>query len=311
MSVTNIAGTITTGSSPRALWPGVREWFGLEYDKLEKFYDKLYDVRGSEKAYEISVEETGFGLAPIKPEGEPVRFDSAKSLGDILTRNIAYALGFTITREAIDDNLYRDQDAKYSKALARSMMATKEYKGALKFANNDSVADGQALFSTAHPTIASGTVGTQSNLLATQSQLSLAAVEDVLIMIDEMKDARGLPIKAKARGLVVAPKNKFNAMVITNSFLNPDVSGSNAVNPLYGFFKDGTISNPYLAGLNDDLWFVKTDIDDAFVHYVRKPLELSRENEFDTENLKVKAYERYSYALNNWRGAVAGYVDGQ
>lgn len=308
MSVTNIGGTITTGSSPRALWPGVRTWFGLEYDKLEKFYDKLYDVRGSEKAYEIAAEETGFGLAPMKPEGESVKFDSAKSLGDILTRNIAYALGFTITREAIDDNLYRDQDSAYSKALARSMMATKEYKGAMKFANNDSVADGQALFSTAHPVIASGTAGTQANLLSTPAALSMAAVEDVLILIDEMKDARGLPIKAKGTTLVVAPKNKFKAMQVTNSFLNPDTPASNIVNPLYGFFKNGTVSNPYFAGLNDDLWFVKTDVDDAFVHYVRKPLELSRDNEFDTENLKVKAYERYSYGFNNWRGAVAGKV---
>ena len=304
MTANNIAGTITTGSSPRALWPGVQEWFGLEYDKLEKFYDKLYDVRGSEKAYEISVEETGFGLAPVKPEGESTRYDSAKSLSDIMTRNIAYSLGFVITREAIDDNLYRDQDRVYSKALARSMMATKEYKGALKFANNDTVADGQALFSTAHPVIG----GTQANLFGTQAALSLAAVEDALIMIDEMKDARGLPIKAKATGIVVAPKNKFKAMVVTNSFLNPDTTGSNAVNPLFGYFKDGTISNPYLAGANDDMWFVKTDIDNAFVHYVRKPLELSRDNEFDTENLKVKAYERYSYALNNWRGAVAGKI---
>lgn len=304
MAVTNIAGTITTGSSPRALWPGVKEWFGLEYDKLEKFYDKLYDVRGSEKAYEISVEETGFGLAPMKPEGESTHYDSAKSLGDIMTRNIAYSLGFIITREAIDDNLYRDQDRTYSKALARSMMATKEYKGALKFANNDTVADGQALFSTAHPVVG----GTQANLFSTQAALSLAAVEDALIMIDEMKDARGLPIKAKATGLVVAPKNKFNAMVVTNSFLNPDTTGSNAVNPLYGYFKDGTISNPYLAGVNDDIWYVKTDVDNAFVHYVRKPLELSRDNEFDSENLKVKAYERYSYALNDWRGAVAGKI---
>lgn len=304
MTVTNLAGTITTGSSPRSLWPGVKEWFGLEYDSLEKFYDKLYDVRGSERAYEISVEETGFGLAPMKPEGESTHYDSAKTLSDIMTRNIAYSLGFVITREAIDDNLYRDQDRKYSKALARSMMATKEYKAALKFANNDTVADGQALFSNAHPVVG----GTQSNILATPAALSLVAVEDALIMIDEMKDSRGLPIKAKATGLVVAPKNKFKAMVITNSFLNPDVAASNAVNPLFDYFKDGTVSNPYFAGLNDDLWFVKTDVDNAFVHYVRKPLELSRDNEFDTENLKVKAYERYSYAFNDWRGAVAGQV---
>lgn len=304
MSLENIAGTINTGSSPRALWPGVKTWFGMEYDEHEAFYRKLYDVTTSDKAYEISVEESGFGLAPTKPEGEPVKYDSAKTLGDIKTRNIAYALGFVITREAIDDNLYRDQVQKYSRALAKSMMATKEYKGAMKFANNDVVADGQPLFSANHGIIQ----GSQSNILATPAALSLASVEDVLTMIAEAKDNRGKPIKLGAKGLVVAPANYFRALEITNSFLNPDVAGSNAANPLFDYFKDGTVSNPYFAGYNDALWFVKTDADNAFVHYVRKALELSRDDEFDTENLKVKAYERYSYALNDWRGAFAGQI---
>ena len=223
-------------------------------------------------------------------------------MADVPTKNIAYALGFVITREAIDDNQYDDQIRKYTKALARSMTATKETKAALKFANNDVTADKVSLFSTAHTAVN----GTQSNLLATQSQLSLAAVEDVLIMIDEAKDNRGLPVKLAPRGLVVAPKNKFTAMTITNSFLNPDVNGSNQVNPLFDFFKEGTVSNPYFAGIADDLWFVRTDADDAFLHYIRKPIEISRDNEFDTENLKVKAYERYSFGLIDWRGAFAG-----
>lgn len=304
MTVQNIAGTINTGSSPRALWPGVKSWWGLNYNEQEAYYRKLYDLKDSDKAYEISVEESGFGLAPIKPEGESVKYDSAKSLGDIKTRNVAYALGYVITREAIDDNLYDDQIEKYTRALAKSMMATKEYKGALKFANNDTVADGQALFSTSHGVIP----GSQSNLLSTQAALSLASVQDVLIMIDEAKDNRGKPIKLEAQGLVVAPKNKFRAYTITNSFLNPDTTGSNAANPLFDYFKNGTVSNSYFSGYNDDIWFVKTDADDAFVHYVRKPIEISRDEEFDTENLKVKAYERYSFAFNDFRGAYAGHV---
>ena len=305
MTLQNIAGTINTGSSPRALWPGVKTWFGMEYDEHDAYYRKLYDITSSDKAYEISVEESGFGLAPIKPEGESVRYDSAKSLGDIKTHNIAYALGFVITREAIDDNQYHDQVQRYSRALAKSMMATKEYKGALKFANNDTVADGQSLFSSSH-----GIVGgaNQSNILATPAALSLSSVEDVLVMIAEAKDNRGKPIHLKAKGIVVAPKNFFRAKEITNSFLNPDTPGSNAVNPLFEFFPDGTVSNPYFAGYNDDLWFVKTDADNAFVHYVRKPLELSRDDEFDSENLKVKAYERYSFGFNDWPGAYAGKI---
>ena len=304
MTIQNIAGTINTGSSPRALWPGVKTWFGMEYDEHDAFYRKLYDVTSSDKAFELVVEESGFGLAPIKPEGEAVRYDSAKSLGDIKTRKIAYALGFVITREAIDDNLYHDQVQKYSRALAKSMMATKEYKGAMKFANNDTVADGQALFSTSHKAIK----GTQANLLTTPAALSMASVQDVLTMIAEAKDNRGKPIKLAAKGLVVAPKNYFRALKITNSFLDPDTPASNGANPLFEYFKDGTVSNPYFAGYNDDLWFVKTDADNAFVHYVRKPLELSRDDEFDTENLKVKAYERYSYGFNDWRGAFAGQI---
>jgi hypothetical protein len=302
MTIENIAGTINTGSNPRALWPGVRTWWGMNYDEHDAYYKKLYDSVSSNKAYEVAVEESGFGLAPRKGEGESIRYDSAKALADVPTRNIAYGMGFVITREAIDDNLYDDQIRKYTKALARSMTATKETKAALKFANNDATADGVSLFSTSHKAIK----GTQGNLLGTQAALSLAAVEDVLIMIDEAKDNRGLPIKLAPKGLVVAPKNKFKAMTITNSFLNPDVNGSNQVNPLFDFFKEGTVANPYFAGIADDLWFVKTDADDAFVHYIRKPIEISRDNEFDTENLKVKAYERYSFGLIDWRGAFAG-----
>ena len=304
MTITNIAGVISTGSNPRALWPGVRTWWGMNYDEHDAYYKKLYDSVSSNKAYEMAVEETGFGLAPRKGEGESIRYDSAKALAEVPTRHIAYGLGFTITKEAIDDNQYDEPIRKYTKALGRSMLATKETKGALKIANNDATADGVALFSTSHKVIG----GTQGNLLSTQAALSLAAVEDTLIMIDEAKDNRGLPIKIAPKGLVVAPKNKFKAMTITNSFLNPDVNGSNQVNPLFDFFKDGTISNPYFAGIADNLWFIKTDADDAFVHYIRKPIELSRDNEFDTENLKVKAYERYSYALIDWRGGFAGHL---
>ena len=304
MTVQNIAGTINTGSAPRLLWPGVKTIWGLNYNDQDAYFRKLYDIKDSDKAYEISVEESGFGLAPVKPEGEPVKYDSAKTLGDVKTRNVAYSLGYVITKEAIEDNLYGDQVEKFTRALAKSMMATKEYKGALKFANNDTVADGQNLFSISHGAIP----GTQANILSTPAALSMASVEDVLTMIAEAKDNRGKPILLKGKGLVVAPKNYFRALKITNSFLDPDTAGSNAANPLYDYFKDGTVSNPYFAGFNDDIWFVKTDADDAFVHYVRKPIEISRDDEFDTENLKVKAYERYSYALNDWRGAFAGYI---
>lgn len=304
MTVQNIAGTINTGSAPRLLWPGVKTIWGLNYSDQDAYYRKMYDIKDSDKAWELSVEESGFGLAPVKPEGEPVKYDSAKTLGDVKTRNVAYSLGYVITKEAIEDNLYGDQVEKFTRALAKSMMATKEYKGALKFANNDTVADGQNLFSTSHGVIP----GTQANILTTPAALSMASVEDVLIMISEAKDNRGKPILLKAKGLVVAPKNYFRALKITNSFLDPDTQGSNAANPLFEYFKDGTVSNPYFAGFNDDIWFVKTDADDAFVHYVRKPIEISRDDEFDTENLKVKAYERYSYALNDWRGAYAGNI---
>lgn len=304
MTVQNIAGTINTGSAPRLLWPGVKTIWGLNYSEQDAYYRKLYDIKDSDKAWELSVEESGFGLAPVKPEGEPVKYDSAKTLGDVKTRNVAYSLGYVITKEAIEDNLYGNQVEKFTRALAKSMMATKEYKGALKFANNDTVADGQNLFSTSHGAIP----GTQANILTTPAALSMASVEDVLIMISEAKDNRGKPILLKAKGLVVAPKNYFRALKITNSFLDPDTAGSNAANPLFEYFKDGTVSNPYFAGFNDDIWFVKTDADDAFVHYVRKPIEISRDDEFDTENLKVKAYERYSYALNDWRGAFAGKI---
>lgn len=299
----NLAGTITTGSNPARLMPGVRAFWGAEYNAISDIYDKIYDRVSSNKAFEMDAEETGFGLAPMKPEAEPIHYDSTKPLADTLTRNITYGLGFVISREAIEDNQYDALIPKYTRLLARSMKATKEFKGALKFANNDTSADKQPLFSKTHPVIG----GTQSNILDTQAPLTAASLEDVVVLNSMAKDARGLPIRVTPRALVVSSKNAFNAQVILKSTLDP-ASSNNAINPMANYLSGGVVVNPYLDGYADDMWFVTTDLPEAFKYYDRRAIELSQEDEFDTENLKVKATERYGFAFIDFRGAVAGHL---
>ena len=299
----NLAGTITTGSNPARLMPGVRAFWGAEYNAISDIYDKIYDRVSSNKAFEMDAEETGFGLAPMNPEGESIHYDSTKPLADTLTRNITYGLGFTITQEAIEDNQYDALIPKYTRLLARSMKATKEYKAALKFANNDTSADKQPLFSKTHPVIG----GSQSNIIETPGTLTAETLGNTITLVSMAKDARGLPILAKPRALVVSSKNAQAAQIALNSFQDPS-SGNNAINPVYKILPDGIIVNPYLDGYADDMWFVTTDLPEAFKYYDRRAINLSQENEFDTENLKVKATERYGFAFIDFRGAVAGHL---
>jgi len=299
----NLGGTMTTGSSPRRLMPGVRSFWDSFYGAPEFMVEKMYDTTSSDKAYELDVEEGGFGLAPVKNEGSPIKYDSTKAFNETRTRNVTYGLGYIITRENIEDNQYDELIKRRTKSLSNSMKATKEYVGSLRFANNDIIADSQPLFSVDHTVVG----GVQSNILDTPSALSRASLEDVCTMITEMKDIRGLPIAAMPKRLVVTPKDQWNAKRILNSYLEPDTP-NNAVNPVREVFSGGLVVNPYFTGYNDNIWFVRTSIDDAFKYQIRREIELAQDDEFDTENLKVKATERYAFALVNFRGAVAGNI---
>lgn len=297
-----MAGVITTGNHPKLLWPGLYATFGDSYKSQPKVHPMVFDVNSSEKAYEEIVELSGFGLAPIKQEGASISYDSTAQGPTTRFTNVTYGLGFIETIEAVEDNLYKDKATRRTKALARSMNVTKEtvIANVLNRGFNGAYVggDGQPLFSTSHPTLA----GNQSNRLAVDADLSEAALEDMLILIRTAKDRRGLPINLTGTKLVVAPQEAFNATRILKSTLQND-TGNNAINAIQnmGLLSGGAIDWVYLT--DPDAWFVKTDADEGLMVFNRRETTFSKDSDFDTDNFKHKATERYVPGWADFRGA--------
>lgn len=283
---------ISTGNHPAALWPGVHAWFGTSYDKHPAEYSQIFDVRKSNMAYEEIIRTTGFGYAPEKSEGGATSF-TTHSQGDT-TRftNVAYSLGAIVTKEEMDDNLYKSRGFDRAAMLAFSMRTTKEtvHANILNRAFNSSYTggDGVELCSTAHPTAA----GNVSNELATPADISEASLEDLLIQIMQAKNYEGLPIKLMGECLIVHPSDAFEAHRIVKSTLQNDTS-NNAVNAVrsMGLLPKGIVVNHYLT--DSDAWFIKTNCENGLVSFSRKAITFTRDNDFDTDNAKMKAYERY------------------
>ena len=295
---------ITTGSHPKALWPGVQAFFGAKYREKEMVSDMVFDLVSSDKAYEEYVEETGFGLASIKGEGSSVSYDTdAQGYTHRLT-NTTYGLGAIVTREAIEDNLYENIARKKAAKLARSMRHTKEnvFANILNrgFTSAYAGGDGKELFATDHPTLS----GTQSNELAVAADLSEAALEDLVNLIRGLEDSRGLKIGAQGKMLIVPPQLEFDAHRIVNSTLQSG-TGNNDINAMksMGMLPGGVIVWDYLT--DPDAFFIKTDVEEGLMRQQRRALELSQDNDFDTENARMKATERYTGGWADWRGAVA------
>lgn len=296
-----MSGVITTGNHPKALWPGLKAIYGREYAEHDQEWSKIFTVESSDKAYEEEVEVTGFGLAPVKTQGAPVSYDS-ETQGDV-TRytNVAYALGYIVTKEEIMDNLYEKVSKRRSQALGFSMRQTKEniHANILNRAFNSSYTggDGVELLSTAHVTKS----GTQSNELATAADLSETSLEDLLILVMQAKNSRGLKISLMGDKLIVPPQLAFEAERIIKSNLQNDTA-NNAVNAVksMGLLPGGVVVNHYLT--DADAWFVKTNAPRGLMHFNRVSAELTQDNDFDTENAKAKCYERYSAGWTDWRG---------
>jgi hypothetical protein len=293
---------ITTGNAPKLLWPGLNAVWGQGYDEHPKEYTDLFDVETSDKNYEEDVEMTGFGLAPVKPQGSSIIYDTDNQQTVTRYQHVAYALGFILTEEEFDDNLYESRGVNRTRALAFSMRQTKENVAAnvynRGFDSNYVGGDGQPLFSASHPTLS----GNQSNLL-TGADLSEASLEDACIAIMQARNARGLKIALMAKSLHVAPQNHFNATRILKSVLQNDTA-DNAVNALRanGLFPDGAKVNHYFT--DADAWFVRTNIPTAgMTMFQRKKATFAQDGDFDTSNLKYKAYERYSVGWSDWRAA--------
>jgi hypothetical protein len=288
----------TRASRPDLLLPGIQAIFGHTYDKLEKQYTRIFDVRKSQKAAENVVEVTGLGMAAVKGEGQSISYDGFGQGPKTPFVHVTYGLGFILTREAQEDNLYQEVAEANSQALPWSMLVTKEtvHANILNRAFNSSYTggDGKELVSNAHPTVN----GTQSNLL-TAADLSEAAIEDAITNITLAKNSAGLPIMVKPVRLIISPNDLFNATRILKSEMRVGTANNdvNAIKML-GVIPEVTVNN-YLT--DTDAWFIQTNVPNGLISYQRRTLGLEDDTDFDTENLKYKATERYSAGWGDWR----------
>ena len=297
-------GIITSGNHPKALWPGINKWWGRKYDEHATEYDKIFDIRDSNKSYEETVEVTGFGLAPVKTQGGSVSYDSESQGAISRFINVVYALGYIVTREEIEDNLYEEVSMTRAAALAFSMRQTKEtvHANILNRAFNSSYTggDGKELCATDHPTKS----GTQSNELAVAADLSEASVEDLLIQIMGTTNSKGLKINLMGECLIIPRQLFYEATRILKSVLQNDTA-NNAVNALKSAnaLPKGIVMNHYLT--DPDAWFIKTNCPEGMTSFQRRETEFTQDNDFDTENAKAKCTERYVPGWSDFRG-IAG-----
>ena len=291
---------ITTGSHPKALWPGVYAWFGAKYNEHAKQYTELFDVKTSTKKYEEMVEQTGFGLAPVKAEGSSTAYEGHAQGITARGTNVAYSLGYIVTREEKADNLYTEVSMARAESLAFSMNQTRENVGANVYnrAFNSSYAggDNKELLATDHPSLA----GNQSNELATAADLSEASIEDLTIQIMDVKNAKGLKIALQPTGLIVPTALIYDAQRILESTLQSN-SANNDVNALRSMSVIPKVSvNNYLTDSN--AWFIRTNCPSGLCWFDREEVEFSKDEDFDTDNAKAKAYMRFVPFWGDWRG---------
>lgn len=292
---------ISTGNIAKLLWPGLNARWGAKYDEIPREYTDLVDVESSEMTYEEDQEMTGFGLAPVKLQGQPTIYDTMQQGVTNRYTHIAYSLGFIITKEAIDDNLYEKVGMQRTGSLAFSMRQTKENVVANLYNRGFNTsflgADGQPMLSASHPTIA----GNQSNVLATAADLSEASLEDLVVQIGLAQNSRGLRVSIQARSLIVPVNLQFEAARILRS-VQQSGTANNDINALrsMGIFTDGVKVNHYLT--DTDAFFIRTNAPEALKLFERVKAEFRQDGDFDTDNLKYKAYERYSTGWSDWRG---------
>ncbi len=293
---------ITTGSFAKALYPGVSTWWGQAYNEWSVQWEQLFDSNKTRRAYEEDVQSTGFGLAAVKPEGSGITYDDSTQ-GFITRYNpVVYGLGFVITREMVEDDLYGVIGPKRAKALAFSMRQTKEQVGANVYnrAFNSSFAggDGLELLSTAHLNYNGGTYANELNVAA---DLSEASLEQACIDIAKLKNDRGLNISLMGECLIISVDQMFEAHRILQTQYRVGTS-DNDVSALYamGKFPGGVKVNHYLT--DTDAWFIRTNLkQDGLKYFSRREKQFTMDNEWETENAKFKATERYAFGWTDPR----------
>ena len=283
----------------KELLPGLNALFGLEYARYGEEHKEIYETETSERSFEEETKLSGFSAAPVKNEGSAIAYDNAQEAWTTRYNHETIALGFSITEEAIEDNLYDSLSARYTKGLARAMAYTKQVKAAAVLNNGFSAAypggDGVALFSTAHPLVNGST---NANTPSTQVDLNETSLEAAVIQIAAWTDERGLLIAAKPKKLIVPPSLMFVADRLLETELRVGTTDNdiNAIKNM-GAVPEGYTVNHFLTDTNG--WFLTTDVPNGMKHFIRTPLQNSMDGDFDTGNVRYKSRERYSFGWSD------------
>jgi len=283
----------------KELIPGLNALFGLEYARYGEEHKEIYETETSERSFEEETKLSGFSAAPVKAEGSAIAYDNAQEAWTARYNHETIAMGFAVTEEAMEDNLYDSLSSRYTKALARGMAYTKQIKAANilnnGFSSQFTYGDGQALFSTAHPLVNGGT---NSNRPTTGADLNETSLENAVIQIAGWTDERGLLIAAKPKKLILPVALQFVATRLLETELRVGTN-NNDINAIKnnGVIPEGFTVNHYLTDTN--AWFLTTDVPNGLKHFVRTPLTNSTDGDFDTGNFRYKARERYSFGVSD------------
>ncbi|CAB4190453.1 Bacteriophage Mu, GpT [uncultured Caudovirales phage] len=283
----------------KELLPGLNALFGLEYARYGEEHKEIFETETSERSFEEETKLSGFSAAPVKNEGSAIAYDNGQEVYTARYNHETIALGFSLTEEAIEDNLYDSLSTRYTKALARAMSYTKQTKAAAVLNNGFSTSfpggDGQPLFSASHPLV---TGGTNANIPSTAADLNETSLEAAVIQIAGWTDERGLLIAAKPRKLVIPP----SLMFVATRLLETELRVGTADNDINAIKSNGSIPGGYTVNhfLTDvDAWFLCTDVPNGLKHFVRTPLAQSMDGDFDTGNVRYKSRERYSFGFSD------------
>ena len=292
---------ISRAQLAKELEPGLNALFGLEFDRYENEHSEIFEEESSDRAFEEEVMLGGFSTAPVKNEGQSISFDDAQETYTARYTHETIALAFSITEEAVEDNLYDRLASRYTKALARSMAQTKQIKAAAVLNNafsagSDAIGDGVALCSASHPSLS----GSQTNVLAVAADLNETSLEQMLIDVAGMTDERGLKIAVRGLKLIIPKELQFIAERVINSNLRAGTADNdlNATKSM-GMLPDGAVVNHFLT--DTDAFFIKTDAPNGFKFFNRSASKTAMEGDFDTGNMRFKARERYSFGVSDWR----------
>ena len=283
----------------KELLPGLNALFGLQYKTYDQEHEEIYETETSERSFEEETKLSGFSAAPVKNEGSAIAYDNAQEAWTARYNHETIALGFSLTEEAIEDNLYDSLSARYTKGLARAMAYTKQVKAAAVLNNGFSSAypggDGVSLFNSAHPLVSGGT---NSNVPSTAADLNETSLENAVIQISLWTDERCLLIAAKPKKLIVPPALQFVATRLLETELRVGTT-DNDVNALKnnGSIPGGYTINHFLTDTNG--WYLTTDVPNGMKHFVRTPLSTGMDGDFDTGNVRYKARERYSFGWSD------------